>query len=97
MFNPFPFQVETKRATPREEFSRPEAGQTIKKVFVGGIKEEVTTEEIKEYFLQFGNVVDVTRLTDKNTGKTRGFGFVEFDDYDPVDKCILQVSASKHN
>ena len=37
---------------------------------------------------QFGNVTTVTRLTEKDSGKKRGFGFVEFDDYDPVDKTI---------
>merc|ERR1719291_1283090 len=84
--------VETKRATPREEFGKPEAGQTVKKVFVGGLKEDMTEDDIRQYFEQFGKIVAVTRLTEKDTGKPRGFGFVEFDDYDPVDKAILKGS-----
>jgi len=83
--------VETKRATPREEFGhKPEAGATIKKLFLGGLKEDVEDDEIRSYFSQFGTVAEVTRLTDKDTGKKKGFGFVEFDDYDPVDKVLLQ-------
>ena len=85
-------QVETKRATPREEFGKPEAGITVKKVFVGGLKEDMEDEDLRSYFTQFGSVVEVTRLTEKDTGKKRGFGFVEFDDYDPVDKCIQKVA-----
>ena len=88
-------QVETKRATPREEFGKPEAGITVKKVFVGGLKEDMEDEDLREYFSMFGNVTEVTRLTEKDTGKKRGFGFVEFDDYDPVDKCIQKVIQKK--
>ena len=86
----FAAKVETKRATPREEFGKPEAGQTVKKVFVGGLKEDMTEDDIRQYFEQFGKIVAITRLTEKDTGKPRGFGFVEFDDYDPVDKAILK-------
>ena len=60
-------------------------------MFVGGLKEDMEDDDLRTYFTQFGNVVEVTRLTEKDTGKKRGFGFVEFDDYDPVDKCIQKV------
>merc|ERR1712001_234674 len=88
--------VETKRATPREEFGKPEAGQTVKKIFVGGLKEDHTEDDIRQYFEEFGKIVAITRLTEKDTGKPRGFGFVEFDDYDPVDKAILKGNQSGH-
>ena len=65
-------------------------------MFLGGLKEDVEDDEIRSYFSQFGTVAEVTRLTDKDTGKKKGFGFVEFDDYDPVDKVLLQVRKSRH-
>lgn len=50
----------------------------------------MSEDDIRQYFEQFGKIEAVTRLTEKDTGKPRGFGFVEFDDYDPVDKAILK-------
>ena len=47
---------------------------------------------MQEYFGQFGNLLSVTRMTEKETGKRRGFGFVEYDDYDSVDRVILKVA-----
>ena len=62
---------------------------TIKKVFVGGIKDDTTEEHLMEYFSKFGSVESVDIITDKETKKKRGFGFVSFDDYDPVDQIVL--------
>jgi len=83
--------VETKRATPREENQGPGSshGQTVQKVFVGGIKDDINEDDMREFFSQFGTITDIVRMTDKATGKKKGFGFCEFNDYDPVDKLVL--------
>lgn len=81
--------VEVKRAMPREDADRPEAHMTVKKIFVSGIKDEIETEDLREYFSELGQIVDVDIIMDKDTKRKRGFAFVQFDDYDPVDKAVL--------
>lgn len=61
---------------------------TVKKIFIGGMRDQVTDEELKTYFANYGNIVECLVMRDKETQKSRGFGFITFDDYDPVDKII---------
>merc|ERR1719414_5486 len=79
--------VETKRATPREDANKDYS--TNKKLFIGGLKDNITDEDLRTHFEKYGPVTKVEQMTDKQTGRKRGFGFVEFDDYDPVDKALL--------
>ena len=73
-----------------QESGRPDAGASIKKLFIGGIKDEHEEEDLREHFKQFGNIVSCSIVVDKDTGKKKGFAFVEYDDYDPVDKACCK-------
>ena len=81
-------QVDPKRAMPRKEVQNIEANQRVKKIFIGGLRDLVESE-IREYFSKFGKVVAFDMVTDKATGKTRGFAFLTYDDTDSVDKTVL--------
>jgi len=81
--------VDTKRAIPRDEIGKAEGGGTVKKLFVGGIK-DLTEDDIRDCFSQYGEVVSVSIPTDRETQKKRGFAFIEFSDSDAADKASLQ-------
>ncbi|XP_047456137.1 heterogeneous nuclear ribonucleoprotein A3 isoform X3 [Mugil cephalus] len=82
--------VEPKRAVSREDSSRPGAHLTVKKIFVGGIKEDTEECHIREYFEKYGKIECIEIMEDRLTGKKRGFCFVSFDDHDTVDKIVGQ-------
>lgn len=50
-----------------------------KKLFVGGIPWATTSDDLQQLFSQHGTVSSATVITDKMTGRSRGFGFVEFE------------------
>jgi len=47
------------------------------KIYVGNLSYEVTEEELRQEFTAFGEVESVSIITDKYSGRPRGFGFVE--------------------
>ena len=50
------------------------------KIFVGNLPWSVLDQELEDLFAQFGNVDSAKVITDRDTGRSRGFGFVEIDD-----------------
>ncbi|KAI3542405.1 nuclear polyadenylated RNA-binding protein [Colletotrichum filicis] len=74
--------IDPKRAIPRDEQEK------TSKIFVGGVSQDTTDQEFKDYFAQFGRVVDATLMMDKDTGRPRGFGFVTFESEAGVDACL---------
>ena len=70
----FLFKIDPKRAIPRQEHQR------ATKLFIGGLAGSVTSESMREFFSQFGKVIDSTVMLDRETGRSKGFGFVSFED-----------------
>jgi len=50
-----------------------------KKLYVGNLPFDATTEDVRTAFEAYGTVHDVALITDRETGRPRGFGFVEMD------------------
>lgn len=51
---------------------------------------EIWKIDLLEYFGKFGNITNVTIVTDKDSGQRKGFGFIEYDDTDSVDKAVCE-------
>jgi hypothetical protein len=53
---------------------------TFTKIFVGGLPYHTTDQSLREFFEQFGGIDEAVVITDRNTGKSKGYGFVTMSD-----------------
>jgi RNA recognition motif-containing protein len=67
------------------------------KIYVGGLPYSTTDEELSELFSPHGTVQSARVITDKFTGKSRGFGFVEMSSDDEAQKAINALNATQMN
>ncbi len=68
-----------------------------KKLFVGSLPWAVNDEALKEAFTQYGNVVSAKVVTDRQTGRSRGFGFVEMESDSEASAAIEALNGSDLN
>jgi RNA-binding protein Musashi len=78
-------QIDPKRAIPREEHMR------NTRFFVGGLSPNTTSESMKEFFSAYGKVVDATVMMDRDTGRSKGFGFVTYEDALNTDQLVGKI------
>ena len=52
----------------------------MKSIYVGNLSFTATEDEVRDLFGEYGNVQSVKLISDRETGRPRGFGFVEMDD-----------------
>ncbi|KAH7868309.1 uncharacterized protein C8R40DRAFT_845610 [Lentinula edodes] len=74
--------IDPKRAIPREEHLR------NTRYFVGGLAPSTTSDSMKEFFTTYGKVVDATVMLDRESGRSKGFGFVTFEDANNADQLV---------
>lgn len=63
------------------------------KLYVGNLSFNTTEETLEKTFSPFGTVISTTVITDRVTGRSKGFGFVEFDDDANAGKAIETLAG----
>jgi RNA recognition motif-containing protein len=66
-----------------------------KKLYVGSLPYSTTEDELRDLFGQFGPVSSVRIISDKFTGQSKGFGFVEMESADDAQKAIEGVNGAQ--
>ena len=60
-------------------------------IYVSNLSFNIQDEDLREFFTPFGEVTSAKVITDKMTGKSRGFGFVEMSDTEAGQKAIAEL------
>ncbi|HZH00670.1 MAG TPA: RNA-binding protein [Flavisolibacter sp.] len=60
-------------------------------IYVSNLSFNVEDEDLREFFTEYGEVTSAKVITDKFTGKSRGFGFVEMPDTEAAQKAIAEL------
>jgi RNA recognition motif-containing protein len=66
-----------------------------KKLYVGNLSFSATEETLTQTFSAFGTIDSVKLITDRDTGRSKGFGFVEMASSDEADNAILQMNGKE--
>lgn len=65
------------------------------KLFIGNLDYTVTSEDLRDAFGKIGNVIDAVVITDRETRRSRGFGFVEFATAEEAEKAVKELNGSE--
>ena len=63
-------------------------------IYVSNLSFNVQDEDLKDFFTEYGEVSSAKVITDKFTGKSRGFGFVEMSDDEAAKKAIAELDQA---
>jgi len=66
----------------------------MKSIYVGNLPYSASEEEVKQLFAQYGEVKSVKLVNDKETGRPKGFGFVQMDDA-PAASAIAELDGKQ--
>ena len=67
----------------------------MKNIFVGNLSFNTNEDEVRQLFESYGQVDRVSIMTDRDTGRSRGFGFVEMNSNDDGEKAIAGLNGSQ--
>jgi len=67
------------------------------KIYVGNLSFQATEEGVSGLFAKFGNVQSVRIVTDRDTGRSRGFAFVEMSTSEEAEQAINALNGQEHD
>jgi RNA recognition motif-containing protein len=67
-----------------------------KRLYVGNLSYSVTNESLEELFAQFGSVQSAQVVMDRDTGRSKGFGFVEMAEENGAQEAIRGLNEKEH-
>ena len=65
----------------------------MKKIYVGNLAYGVTKDDLKKTFSEYGSVSEAILIEDRDTGRSKGFGFVEMENSSEADKAIKELDG----
>ncbi|HQU57236.1 MAG: RNA-binding protein [Chitinophagaceae bacterium] len=63
-------------------------------IYVSNLSFAIEDEDLKSYFAEYGEVTSAKVITDKYTGRSKGFGFVEMSDDEAAQKAIAELDGA---
>lgn len=63
------------------------------KLYVGNLSYRVSEDTFRDFFAEFGEIVSVKIITDRVTGQSKGFGFVEFAENEAAENAIKELNG----
>lgn len=66
-----------------------------RKIFVGGLSWSLGDDDLRQAFETFGGIEDARVILDRQTGRSRGFGFVTFNEDDAAEKAISEMDGKE--
>src|ERR1700747_669442 len=67
----------------------------MKNIFVGNLDFNITEEELRQVFAQYGNIDRVGLMKDRDTGRSRGFAFVEMTNMEEGERAIAALNGTQ--
>jgi cold-inducible RNA-binding protein len=83
------------RARPNATAPREMGKDMSKKLFVGNLSWDTNDDSLNAAFSTFGEITEATVISDRHSGRSRGFGFVTFVDDEAADKATAELNGTE--
>ena len=65
------------------------------RIYNGNMQNSITSEDLSEMFGEYGHVQDATVIMDRETGRSKGFGFIEMPNNSEADRAIKELNSTQ--